>query len=191
MTKIELLHQIEDEIKVCTKCDLCKTALKPVYGEGNINSEIVIIGEAPGATEDKIGKPFVGRAGKLLDTLLESINLNRNDIWIGNIIKHRPPNNRDPLPSEIKVCEPYLTRQLEIINPKLIITLGRFAMNYFYKEGKISKDHGKVIEINGRNIFPVYHPSAGFRNGRMLTSLKNDFVEIPAIIKKLNLKKES
>lgn len=191
MTKRELLQQVEIDIKQCTKCNLCNSAKNPVYGEGNIDSEIVFIGEAPGATEDETGRPFVGRAGKLLESLLNSIQMKREDVWIGNILKHRPPDNRDPLPDEIAVCDPYLSKQLEIISPKLIVTLGRFAMNYFYKDGKISRDHGKFIKINGKYIFPLYHPAAGLRNGTMLEALKSDFAKIPAVVKKINLIKES
>jgi len=191
MNKESLLKQIENNIKVCAKCGLCKTAKNPVYGEGNIDAEIVFIGEAPGATEDATGRPFVGRAGKLLEALLKALKMSREDVWIGNIIKHRPPNNRDPLPEEIVSCEPYLTMQLEIIKPVLIVTLGRFAMNYFYKDGKISRDHGRLIKIDGNYVFPLYHPAAGLRNGNMLEALKKDFAKIPAVIKKIKLEKES
>jgi len=191
MTKEETLHQIDNNIKHCTKCGLCKTAKNPVYGEGNINADIVFIGEAPGATEDETGRPFVGRAGKLLEALLKALHMSREEVWIGNIIKHRPPDNRDPLPEEIAVCEPYLTLQLETIRPKLIVTLGRFSMNYFYKEGKITRDHGRLIKINGRYVYPLYHPAAGLRNGSMLEALKSDFAKIPLVLKKINLEKES
>src|SRR4030042_4800669 len=140
MEKIETMKQIEINIKNCAKCRFCKTAKNPVPGEGSINSEIVFIGEAPGATEDATGRPFVGRAGALLTALLKEIGLKREDVWIGNIIKHRPPDNRDPLPDEIAACEPYLTMQLKMINPFLVVTLGRFGMSYFYKDGKITRD---------------------------------------------------
>lgn len=188
MTKEDLLKQIETNIQGCTKCDLCKTAKNPVFGEGNINAEIVFIGEAPGATEDETGKPFVGRSGKLVGLLLNNLKINREDVWIGNIIKHRPPENRDPSPSEIAACAGYLTSQLNVIKPKLIVTLGRFAMNYFYTSGKISRDHGQLIEIDGRYIFPLYHPMAGLRNKKMLEALKKDFAKIPDVLKEINLK---
>lgn len=185
MNTKKLLEQIEINVKNCKKCRLCETADKPVPGEGNIKAEIVLIGEAPGANEDATGRPFVGRAGNLLNTLLEKIGYKRNDVWIGNIIKHRPPGNRDPLPDEIAACAPYLSMQLKAINPKLIVTLGRFAMNYFYKEGKISRDRGNLIVVGSYNIYPVYHPAAGLRNGRMLDALKDDFLRIPEILKNL------
>lgn len=204
MSKVELLQQIETNVRNCKKCRLCETALNSVPGEGNYEASIVFIGEAPGATEDKTGRPFVGRAGKLLEGMLNKINLSREDVWIGNVIKHRPPNNRDPLPDEIKACEPYLTMQLEIIKPKLIITLGRFAMNYFYPEGKISRDHGQRINVSkskttnsssaeNYNVYPLYHPAAALRNKSFAKALLQDFLKIPDILASLeeNERKQS
>lgn len=185
MDKAALLSQIEKNIKNCSKCKLCKTAMNAVPGEGNLNSELVFIGEAPGATEDATGRPFVGRAGKLLETLLGEIGYQRSDIWIGNIIKHRPPENRDPLPDEIAACQPYLTMQLKAIAPKLVVTLGRFAMNYFYEEGKITRDHGNPISIKNYTVYPVYHPAAALRNGAMHTTLREDFLKIPKVLDEL------
>ncbi len=191
MTKLELLNQIENNVKLCKKCRLCENAKNSVPGEGNIDSKIVFIGEAPGATEDATGRPFVGRAGMLLQKLLEVINLKREDVWIGNIIKHRPPENRDPLPDELSLCEPYLTMQLNIIKPKLVVTLGRFSMNYFYKDGKITRDHGHTIKVETTqgvyNVYPVYHPAAALRNGDMLKTLKEDFLRIPSILESINI----
>lgn len=187
MDKQEKLAQIALNVKNCKKCVLCKTALNAVPGEGNSDSEIVFIGEAPGETEDKTGRPFVGRAGKLLEVLLKEIRLTREDVWIGNIIKHRPPLNRDPLPDEIKACQPYLTMQLEIIKPKLIVTLGRFSMSYFYADGKISRDHGTLIRISSQNkynVYPVYHPAAALRNPEMAKALHADFLKIPEMLEK-------
>jgi uracil-DNA glycosylase len=186
MDKAYVMTQIEKEISTCTKCGLCKTATNPVPGEGYINAEIVFVGEAPGATEDATGRPFVGRAGKLLEALLNALKMERKDVWIGNIIKHRPPDNRDPLPDEISACEGFLTRQLEAIKPKLIITLGRFSMNYFHKDGKISRDHGTLIKIKDYYVYPVYHPAAALRNGNMFEALKKDFARIPALLKQIN-----
>lgn len=191
MNKAEMMNQIEKNVVNCKKCPLYLQANKAVPGERNIDSELVFIGEAPGANEDATGKPFVGRAGKLLDQLLDRIGYKREDIWIGNIIKHRPPGNRDPLPEEIKMCSPYLSMQLKLIQPALIVTLGRFAMNYFYPEGKISQDRGRLIRVNNFNIYPVYHPAAGLRNSSMLKALAQDFVRIPQILKDVkNLNKE-
>jgi DNA polymerase len=179
MDKKEQLEKIAAQVKECQKCRLCKEALNAVPGEGNINAEIVFIGEAPGETEDKTGRPFVGRAGKLLDALLNDIGMTRDSVWIGNIIKHRPPLNRDPLPDELQACMPYLTQQLAIIKPILIVTLGRFSMNYFYADGKISRDHGTIIKTKEYTVYPVYHPAAALRNPDMAKALKADFLKIP------------
>lgn len=185
MDKQKVLLQIENTVRSCTKCRLCKTAVNGVPGEGNINAKIIFIGEAPGATEDKLGRPFVGRAGKLLDNFLAEIGLNRSEVWIGNIIKHRPPENRDPLPDEILACQPYLKMQIEAISPLLIVTLGRFSMNYFYPDGRITRDHGELRVVNGKAIFPLYHPAAALRNGDFFKALRNDFLKIPKVLKDL------
>lgn len=182
-----LLRQIANNIKVCNKCRLCKTATNSVPGEGNPNSEIVFIGEAPGETEDKTGRPFVGRAGMLLENLLAEIGYKRADVWIGNIVKHRPPQNRDPLPDEIEACQPYLTHQLQIISPLLVVALGRFALNYFYPDGKISRDRGRLIITSKYNVFPVYHPAAALRSPQMFNDLKSDFLKIPNVLKEIKI----
>ncbi len=192
MDKETFLKQIEINVKSCKKCRLCEMAKNAVPGEGNINAEIVFIGEAPGETEDLTGRPFVGRAGKLLEASLAEIGLQRADVWIGNIIKHRPPENRDPLPDEISACEPYLALQLKAIAPLLIVTLGRFSMSYFYPEGKISRDRGHILKTDLYNVYPVYHPAAALRNPTMMKDFKDDFLRIPRIIelvKKGNLEK--
>lgn len=187
LTTDQQLQYISHLVGECKKCDLYKTATNPVPGSGNPNAEIVFIGEAPGAQEDLQGLPFVGNSGKLLDKLLSTINVPRQDVFICNILKHRPPENRDPLPLEMKVCTPYLKAQLKIIKPKLIITLGRFAMNYFFPEESISKIRGQVRKIIWQElsltIIPVYHPSAGLRNGAMLKSLQEDFLSIGKLLK--------
>jgi uracil-DNA glycosylase len=187
MDKQQLIQQIENNVRNCKKCRLYQKALNGVPGEGNIESPLVFVGEAPGSTEDATGRPFVGRAGKLLETLLGEINYTREDVWIGNIIKHRPPENRDPLPDEIAACEPYLSMQLKIISPKLIVTLGRFAMNYFHPEGKISRDHGRMLKLQNMVVYPVYHPAAALRNPTMAQALRNDFLRIPSILKEISL----
>ena len=187
LTKDQQLQYIAHLVGECKKCDLYKTATNHVPGHGNPNADIVFIGEAPGAQEDLQGLPFVGNSGKLLDKLLNTISVPRQDVFICNILKHRPPENRDPLPQEMKVCTPYLKAQLKIIKPKLIITLGRFAMNYFFPEESISKIRGQVRKIIWQElsltIIPVYHPSAGLRNGAMLKSLQDDFLSIGKLLK--------
>lgn len=181
--KETLLQEIAAQVKVCEKCRLCKTALNGVPGEGNPDAKLMFIGEAPGANEDQQGRPFVGRAGKLLEFMLSQIGMTRQDVYIGNIIKHRPPENRDPLPDEIEACKPYLTRQLEIISPKVIVTLGRFSMNYFLPSAKISDSHGKPFRMAKYIVYPVYHPAAGLRNPKMKNDLLMDFLKIPEIMK--------
>ncbi len=182
MDRLFLLKEIEKSIRICNKCRLCKTAINPVPGEGNPDAEIVFIGEAPGETEDQTGRPFVGRAGRLLETLLAKIGYKREDVWIGNIIKHRPPQNRDPLPDEILACQPYLTEQLKILSPKIIVTLGRFALSYFYSDGKISRDRGNLLRTGRFNVFPVYHPAAALRSPQMYRDLESDILKIPGVL---------
>jgi DNA polymerase len=185
MNKIETMEQIEKNVKNCQKCRLYKAANHPVPGEGDINAEIIFIGEAPGANEDATGRPFVGRAGKLLERLLAKIGYKRDQVWIGNIIKHRPPSNRDPMPDEIRSCVPYLNLQLKTLDPILIVTLGRFAMNFFYPEGKISRDRGRLIKTKEYYVYPVYHPAAGLRSSKLLNDLKEDFLKIPQVLQEI------
>lgn len=186
--KEHVIKQIESSIKACRKCRLCEIALNAVPGEGNINSKIVFVGEAPGEIEDKTGRPFVGRAGALLEKMLARINLKREDVWIGNIIKHRPPENRDPLPDEIKACEGYLEMQLKAIAPVLVITLGRYSMNYFFAEGKISRDRGSLIKLKDFYVYPVYHPAAALRNPTMMEGFVKDFLQIPEMLEQVETK---
>jgi DNA polymerase len=189
MDKEEQLNQIAREIAACKNCPLAATATNPVPGNGNPNTEIVLIGEAPGYWEDQKGIPFVGAAGKLLDQLLGSIKLTREDVFTTNILKHRPPGNRDPLPEEIAACEPFLDRQIEIIGPKAFLTLGRFAMSKFLPYGKISRDHGqaKIIEYRGKRyiLIPMYHPAAALRSQEVENQLRQDFLKTPAEIERL------
>lgn len=179
------MQQIENNVKSCQKCRLHKSANHPVPGEGDINSEIIFIGEAPGANEDATGRPFVGRAGRLLERLLAEIGYKRDQVWIGNIIKHRPPGNRDPLPDEINACVPYLRMQLKTLNPPLIVTLGRFALNFFYPDGKISRDRGSLIRTKDYQVYPIYHPAAGLRNSKILEDLRDDFKRIPKVLEQI------
>lgn len=163
--------------------NLRESATNLVPGDGNPDAEIVFIGEAPGAKEDLLGVPFVGAAGKFLATMLASISLSREDIYITNIVKYRPPKNRDPTPAEITASIPYLMRQLDVIEPKIIVLLGRHAMNVFFPELKISEAHGVPVEQDGRTYLPLYHPAAALYNPGLRQALMNDFERIPAIIK--------
>lgn len=148
-------------------------------GSGSQNAEILIIGEGPGFNEDEQGLPFVGRSGKLLDELLAEVPLSRDDIFITNVVKCRPPDNRDPLPDEVTACRPYLERQLELLDPKVIVTLGRVSMLRYYPKGKISEDHGKILEWEDRILFPLYHPAAGLRNPAIKRELQKDVLKLP------------
>jgi DNA polymerase len=184
-TKQDQLDQIAADIVADNICpDLAKSATNLVMGEGNPDADVVFIGEAPGKNEDLQGLPFVGAAGKFLNEMLADIGLNRGDVYITNTVKYRPPNNRDPLPEEKTVFLPYLRRQLEVIQPKLIITLGRHATGTFLPEGKfkISQVHGQPKQIKGLVVMPLFHPAAALYNGGMRKTLMDDFRKIPKII---------
>lgn len=193
MEKEEELKKLKQEIIDMNICKKLKSqATKLVFGEGDPNSKIVFIGEAPGKSEDLSGRPFVGAAGKLLNQMLLKANLNRDDVYITNIVKYRPPNNRDPLESEKDEFYPYLVRQIEIIKPKIIITLGRHSMNLFLPKSKISTVHGMLEQIKlpksslRIGILPFYHPAAALYNGGLRKTLEADFLKIPKLIKSIN-----
>lgn len=184
MNKTELLEKLTAEIAADETLPLREANL--VFGEGNSDAEVMFIGEAPGYYENLQGRPFVGRAGKLLDSLLESVGWKRGDVYITNIVKRRPPENRDPLPEEVTAYYPYLERQIEIINPRLIVPLGRFSMNLFLPDTKISRDQGKIFRKGKRIIVPLYHPAAALRSTAVQNDLKNAFEKLPAIKKNLS-----
>ena len=189
-SKQESLKKIKQAILDKNVCpELANSATQLVFGDGNPNADLIFVGEAPGKNEDIKGIPFVGAAGKFLDEMLESISLNRQDIYITNIVKYRPPNNRDPLPQEKLDFLPYLQAQIEVIQPKLIITLGRHSMNCFLGDLQISKVHGQPKRYKDRVYLPLYHPAAALYNGGMRKTLLEDFKKIPIIIKKIDIKK--
>jgi DNA polymerase len=167
--------------------ELRKSATQLVFADGNAESELVFIGEAPGKNEDEQGKPFVGAAGKFLDQMLDMIGLKRSDIYITNIVKYRPPNNRDPYPDEKQVFMPYLESQLEVIQPKLTVTLGRHSLNCFLPDLSISQVHGQPKRFKNRVYLPLFHPAAALYNGAMRQTLIDDFALIPLIMKKIKL----
>ncbi len=163
--KAESLEELDSLINTCTKCELSRTRTKFVFGIGNPHARAMLIGEAPGADEDKQGEPFVGKAGKLLNDILKAIDLTRDDVFIANILKCRPPGNRDPLPSEMETCMPYLYKQIELINPKIILCLGRIAANgLLNKKLSLSALRGNIYEFNGIKVVVTYHPAALLRN---------------------------
>ena len=156
-----------------------------VFGEGSSDSEILFIGEAPGALEDELKRPFVGRSGQLLRKNIRDLGLKEEDVYITNIVKRRPPDNRDPLPEEIEKYKPYLTKQIEIIKPKIIVTLGRFSMNYFLPLAKITRDQGKFFKVGDLYIVPILHPAAALRGNEMMKMFTGSFKKLPKIIKKV------
>lgn len=182
--KEQALAELCQQMNTPEKCPLFKTAKNVVPGEGNADCDIMFIGEAPGRNEDEQGRPFVGAAGQLLNQLLNSIGLRREDVYIANIIKHRPPGNRDPLPEEIAAYSPWLDEQIDIINSPLIVTLGRFSMEYLLGPGfSITHIHGQPKRRRGRVVIPMYHPAAALYRGDLRPTLAADFAKVPAVIK--------
>ncbi|MDD2823508.1 MAG: uracil-DNA glycosylase [Candidatus Daviesbacteria bacterium] len=182
MDKAKLLQELKEKAENDSNLPLKETAHNLVFGEGNPEAKIYFLGEAPGRIEDLTGRPFVGPAGKLLDKLLESINLKREDVFITSVLYFRPPDNRNPTPSEIAAFAPYTDQQIEIINPKIIVTLGKFSLNKFLPKAKISEVHGQILKINWqgkeRILIPQYHPAAGLRSSEVLEKLKSDLKAI-------------
>lgn len=187
--RAESLSNLNDLIAACTRCSLYKDKTTDVPGIGNEKAEVMFIGEAPGKEEDLKGEPFVGAAGKFLNEMLESIELNRDKVYIANVLKHRPPNNRDPEPNEIEACWPFLVKQIEIIKPILVVFLGRHALNRFFPTAKISEVHGQAFrrewQGNKQVFLALYHPAAALYNGSMRETLKEDFAKIPKLIDKI------
>ncbi len=190
--KEELMKRLKERIRNCKKCHLWETRTNAVPGNGNLYSEIMFVGEAPGYNEDVQGKPFVGAAGKLLNELLISIGLKRDDVYITNVVKCRPPNNRDPKSDEIAICSPYLDEEIQIIAPKVIVTLGRHSTKYLLskvglKSISISRIHGRTFNISSNNlkvlVIPTFHPAAALYNPRLKNILVNDFKIIGSIIR--------
>ncbi|MFH1671783.1 MAG: uracil-DNA glycosylase [Candidatus Portnoybacteria bacterium] len=183
------LRELKEEVIKCRKCSLSKTRTLPVIGQGNHKAEIIFIGEGPGLNEDRTGVPFCGQSGDVLDELFESIGYKREDAYVCNILKCRPPNNRNPEKKEIEACAPYLERQIEIIQPKIIATLGNYATGFILEkygledriEG-ISKIHGKVFQAGGVKIIPLYHPAVAVYNANMKETLKKDFKILSEIL---------
>jgi DNA polymerase len=176
------LKELGAQISSCVKCALSETRTKAVPGEGRPDAEIVFIGEGPGFHEDQQGRPFVGAAGKFLDELLASIGLKRQDVYICNVIKCRPPNNRDPLPGEIASCGPWLDQQLETVSPKVIVTLGRFSMHRYFPGQAISRIHGQPRAFDGIVVVPMYHPAAALHQASLRRTIMEDFKKLPAIL---------
>lgn len=180
----ETLANIAKEVSVCTKCDLHKSRKKAVPGEGPTRAEIMFIGEGPGFHENEQGRPFVGASGKFLDELLAQAGVTRADVWITNVVKCRPPNNRDPLPDEIETCTTnYLDHQIEIVSPSIIVTLGRFSMGKFFKGAKISQIHGQMQKVGDRFVIAMFHPAAALHQAALKPAIMADFAKLPELLK--------
>jgi DNA polymerase len=187
---MKTLQEINEYWQEHCTCELKTTATRAVFGNGNPHAEVVFIGEAPGKKEDETGVPFVGAAGKFLGEMLQSITMNREDIYITNIVKYRPPENRDPTPQEKEACKDWLHEELNAIAPRFIVFLGRHSMNHFFPNLKISEAHGKLINntilgINTQHFLPLYHPAAALYNGGLRSELLKDFKKISLVLKKI------
>lgn len=178
------LEKLAKQIKVCTRCELHRSRTEAVPGEGPSHAEIMLIGEGPGATEDKQGRPFVGASGKFLNQLLEQAGVTRADVFITNVVKCRPPGNRDPLPDEIEICTSnYLQHQIEIVNPSIIVTLGRHSMGLFFKGAKITQIHGQMRQVGDRFVIAMFHPAAALHQLSLRDTIMADFARLPELLK--------
>ena len=178
-----ILQEVSQQVSTCLRCNLHFSRKHAVPGEGPPNATMLFIGEGPGFHENEQGRPFVGQAGKLLEDLLGRIGLKRGDVFITNVVKCRPPGNRDPLPDELSACSEYLNRQIEALNPPVIVTLGRFSMAKFFPLARISDAHGRPVNVNGRLIVPMYHPAAALHQPSLKPALEKDFLQLPELIR--------
>ena len=178
----EKMTQLAQQIAVCEKCQLHLSRKKSVPGEGNIHSKILFIGEGPGLNENETGRPFVGQAGNFLNELLSTAKLKRQDVFITNVVKCRPPGNRDPLPEELTACSSFLDEQIRLIDPLVIVTLGRFSMGRYFPLARISSIHGKGHWVDGRMIVPMFHPAAALHQPNLRDSIMHDFALLPTYI---------
>lgn len=189
--KEALLDEIAAEIRVCTRCELHRTRTNSVPGEGPADARIMLIGEAPGWNEDQQGRPFIGAAGKFLEELLAAAGLKRSDVFITNVVKSRPPGNRDPLPDEIAACAPFLQRQIDTIDPDVIVTLGRFSMAKWFPGERISRIHGQPKNDGKRLIVPMYHPAAALHQQALKATILEDFAKLPRILAEAEAAREA
>jgi len=179
-----ILGQVAEETAGCEKCGLYHSRKLAVPGEGPPDSQIMFIGEGPGFHENEQGRPFVGAAGKFLEELLASIGMTRQQVFITNVVKCRPPGNRDPQADELRACSSYLERQIRAINPKVIVTLGRFSMQRYLPNAKISQVHGQAVRVRGRLIVPMYHPAAALHQPSLRGAVEEDFAKLPQLVEK-------
>lgn len=189
--RAQKLEAVAQEIRVCTACRLHEQANNAVPGYGDVNAEILFIGEGPGANEDKQGLPFVGRSGQYLDYLLKIIGMDRAQVFITNVVKHRAPDNRDPRADEMLACDHFLQRQFQIIDPLMVATLGRFSMGKFFDRGKITQIHGQPRYADGRAYYPLFHPAAALRNPGLRHDMEDDIRRIPEVLAEVKRRRES
>jgi len=180
------LTELYEQVQRCQLCTLARSRARAVPGEGPENATVMFIGEAPGFHEDKSGRPFVGAAGHFLDELLSSIGMKRGDVYIANVIKCRPPGNRDPLPAEVDACRPYLDRQIELIAPQMVVTLGRFSMARYFPGSKISTIHGRPRKIQGVLYYPMFHPAAALHQPKLRRTVEDDMARIPQLLDEID-----
>jgi len=185
-----ILREVAGEVRQCTKCDLANSRKNAVPGEGPSNATVMFIGEGPGFYENEQGRPFVGQAGKFLEELLESAGLHREKVYITNVVKCRPPGNRDPQETELAACASFLDRQIEAIDPLVIVTLGRFSMARYFQSAKISVIHGRSAWVDGRMIVPMYHPAAGLHQGSLRSVIMRNFSQLPKMIETARQQRE-
>lgn len=184
MTREEILAKVAEETAACTKCELHFSRKNAVPGSGPVDASIMFIGEGPGFHENEQGQPFVGAAGRFLEELLQNIGLRRDQVFITNVVKCRPPGNRDPQTNELEACDGYLERQIQAINPKVIVTLGRFSMQKFLPNARISQAHGQAVRVRGRLVVPFYHPAAALHQPSLRPTVEADFALLPQWIEK-------
>ncbi len=180
------LTELYEQIRTCEKCILSQGRTHAVPGEGPEDAEIMFIGEGPGFHEDRLGRPFVGAAGKYLDELLGKIGIRREEVYIANVVKCRPPGNRDPRPEEIEACRPYLDKQIEIVRPRIIVTLGRFSMQRYFPGASISRIHGRPKRVGNVIYYPMFHPAAALHQPRWRSLVEEDMMRIPELLSKLD-----
>jgi uracil-DNA glycosylase family 4 len=180
------LTRLGEEVEHCTRCDLHCNTTHGVPGEGPHDADVMLVGEGPGFNEDKQGRPFVGAAGRFLEEMLAVANLKRSDVYITNVVKHRPPNNRDPMPDELAACRPYLERQIALIQPRVIVTLGRHSLGTFFPGNMISRVHGQVRQQDGRAYFNMYHPAAALHQKALRQTLLDDMAKLATYIETLD-----
>jgi uracil-DNA glycosylase len=185
------MQKVAEEVTGCTLCELSRSRNHAVPGEGNIHARIMFIGEGPGWHEDQQGRPFVGNAGKFLNELLAKAGLEREDVFITNVVKCRPPGNRDPLPDEIAACSTYLERQMKAIDPDVVVTLGRFSMAKFFPGERISRIHGQGKKIGRRLVVPMYHPAAALHQAALRGAIEDDFAKLPKMLAEAERERES